>query len=231
MRAAVAILACLASAAVAAPPAPPPSAVKVTVGELARVEITPDAAGGVGWASGAADADLFVDELASRAGKTRLLLQAKRAGTYRVVLWTKGETDSVFVEVVATGAGPTPDPGPKPGPTPEPTPSPDRRDVSYRMVFIEETSTAAAGRGALFTDKPLDARMKEKGHSFRIVDKDVTGADGKPPKDLAPLLDLAAKKTYPQLFLVDKEGKLPSLQFDAPTDAAALIKLLTANGG
>lgn len=122
MRAAVGILACLASAAlaVAAPPSPPTSAVKVTVGELARVEITPDKAGSVGWASGAADADLFVDELSTKAEKVRLLVQAKRAGTYRIVLWTKGETSSTFVEVVAGSGDDQKQDDTKPPPTPKP---------------------------------------------------------------------------------------------------------------
>ena len=69
----------------AAPPKPAAEKVTVSVGELSRVEVTPDAAGVVGWASGAGDADMFVDELAPRGGKTRLLVQAKKAGTYRVM--------------------------------------------------------------------------------------------------------------------------------------------------
>lgn len=127
------------------------------------------------------------------------------------------------------GAGPAP-PGPGPKPTPDPV-DPARKDVSYRVVFVEETSAAAGGRGAMFTNRALDARMRERGHSYRIVDKDVTDKDGGVPADLADLLKLASQKAYPQVFLVDKAGKLKTLQFDAPADAAALTQLLSANGG
>jgi hypothetical protein len=175
--------------AVAAPPAAPPK-VSVTVGELARVEITPDAAGPVGWASGAADADLFADELAPRAGKTRLLIQAKRAGTYRVVLWSKGETDSTFVEVVATGGGADPvkpdpiKPDPvKPDPVkPDPVkPQPTAGKVC--VVVVEESSLRTPAQADVMADPAFRKWLADGGHKWAVVDKDdpQSGAAGYAP--------------------------------------------------
>lgn len=146
----------------------------------------------------------------------------KKPGTYHVPFFQDGEKPLV-VEVRTSESEVTP--------TPPPDVEPSRKDMSYRVVFIEETSEAANGRGAMLTDKVLAARMKEKGHTFRTVDKDVKDAFGNVPADLKPLLEAAAKKKYPQVFFVDKANKLPTFQFDVPENAADLLKLLAANGG
>jgi hypothetical protein len=72
--------------------------------------------------------------------------------------------------------------------------------------------------------------VKDKGHRWRIVDKDVTGADGQPPADIKKYLDAAKGKAMPQLFLVDEKGKA-RYAGDLPTKAAELLKLLEAWGG
>ena len=154
-------------AATAAPPKPAAEKVTVSVGELSRVEVTPDAAGVVGWASGAGDADLFVDELAPRGGKTRLLVQAKRAGTYRVILWTKGETDSTYVEIVAGGSPPVTDPG-KPDTKPDPKPEPAA--VFYFAVVGPSGPVAPSTAAAL--KLPAWDELRKAGHVVNYIPVD-----------------------------------------------------------
>ena len=157
MRVQAAILAILFPfLATAAPPKPAAEKVTVAVGELTRVEVVADAAGVVGWASGAAESDLFVDELAPRGGKTRLLIQAKRAGTYRLVLWSKGETDSTFVEVVA-GAGAAPVDPVKPDPV-KPT------TVYYFAVVGAEGPVSPAVAAVM--KLPAWDELRKLGHCF-----------------------------------------------------------------
>lgn len=153
----------------AAPPKPAAEKVTVSVGELSRVEVTPDAAGVVGWASGAGDADLFVDELAPRGGKTRLLVQAKKAGTYRVILWTKGETDSTFVEIVAGGGSPpVTDPG-KPDPKPDPV-KPEPATVFYFAVIGPSGPVAPSTAAAL--KLPAWDELRKAGHVVNYIPVD-----------------------------------------------------------
>jgi hypothetical protein len=196
----------------AAPPVAPPK-VSVTVGELARVEITPDAAGPVGWASGAADADLFADELAPRAGKTRLLIQAKRAGTYRVVLWSKGETDSTFVEVVATGGGADPV---KPDPVkPDPVKPPVAGKVC--VVVVEESSLRTPAQADVMADPAFRKWLADGGHQWAVVDKDdpQSGAAGYAP--------YVAATGLPTVILIDATAATaskPLSVFKLPATAA-----------
>jgi len=120
---------------------------------------------------------------------------------------------------------------PDPKPDPKPDPQPPVWDAAPLIVLVvEETAEAAATRGAFFTDKDLSARMKEKNHKFRIVDKDVVGPDGKPPEDLKRFLDAAKNKKLPQLFLVDGKGKT-RFQGDCPDKASELIDRLKKVGG
>jgi hypothetical protein len=143
-------------------------------------------------------------------------------GKYDVLVrLVKGEdVTELTYTVEITGGAP---PGPKPEPTPDPVI--DRKNVSYKVVFVEETSEAAAGRGAMFTSKTLDDRMKAKKHTWRIVDKDNQGPD------VQAYIKLAAEKKFPQIFLIDQDGKLPFVQLGAPTKAADLIALLEKYGG
>ena len=119
---------------------------------------------------------------------------------------------------------------PKPDPKPDPTPEPDNSPAKLFVVVIEETGEAVAGRGAFFTDATLAARFKDKGHRFRVVDKDVIGADGKPPADVKRFLDAAKSKPYPSVFLVDEKGKT-RVQTKVPETPADMIELLKKYGG
>jgi len=122
---------------------------------------------------------------------------------------------------------PEPQPPPKPDPKPDPNPTEPAKLI---VLVIEETAEAAATRGALFTNTDLAKRMTEKGHRWRVVDKDVVGPDGKTPADLVRFMALAAGRTMPQVFLVDPAGKV-RVHTDLPTKASALIELLKNHGG
>ena len=143
-----------------------------------------------------------------------------------VPIGLKGEAD-VVRRTLDVGAGNGPQPPPGPGPQPEP----DRWEPSPLIVLIiEETANAAATRGAFFADKDLAARMKDKNHKWRVVDKDVVGPDGQPPEDLTRFLDVAKNKKLPQLFLVDPKGKT-RFQGDCPNKASDLLDAMKKVGG
>lgn len=129
--------------------------------------------------------------------------------------------------VVTFGQQPQPPPGPGPGPDPEPTPN---TPTKFKIVIIEETDEAVAGRGAFLASTTLAAYMREKGHSWRVVDQDVTDVNGKQPADIAPYMQLAKGKKLPQVFLVDDAGKL-RFQGDCTMKADAMITLLKQWGG
>lgn len=83
----------------------------------------------------------------------------------------------------------------------------------------------------MLTDRDLAAYMKQKGHRWRVADKDVVGPDGLPPRDLVPYLALAKGKDYPQLFIVSDKGKLLYRGDLAPGATAADIKALMQKVG
>lgn len=156
---------------------------------------------------------------------------AGEPGDYEIVvrLVSKSGDDFDIEEytkiITLGGVQPNPGPGPNPNPGPTPTPEPDRKGVAYKIIWVEETDDTAAGRGAIWTNKALAARVKDKGHSLRIVDKDNTAPD------VQEAIGLAKGKSFPQVFLQDKAGKLKLLQFDAPPTATKLLELLDKWGG
>jgi hypothetical protein len=119
--------------------------------------------------------------------------------------------------VAVGGRGVTPPPGPV-------TPT------AFTVVVVEETGQAAGARGAMLQDAALAKRFKEKGHRWRVVDKDVVGPDGKPPADVKPFLDAAGGKALPQLFLVAPDGSI-RYKADAPRTPAAMLEVITKYGG
>lgn len=133
----------------------------------------------------------------------------------------KGEL-SEFVVCTFDGSKGAPAPGPTPAPV---TPS------KLFVVIVEETSEAVGARGAMFSDAELAARMKAKGHAWRVVDKDVVGPDGKPPADVARFLKASAGKGLPQIFLVDADGVGRYAGDWGTKTAADLLALLTQWGG
>lgn len=123
---------------------------------------------------------------------------------------------------------PTPNP-PNPNP-PNPTPPVPVTPQKLFVVIIEETADAVANRGAMLADKDLNARMKDKGHKWRIADKDVVDSEGKPPADLVRFLEASKGKNLPQLFLVDEKGKTLK-QLDLPKTASGLLEEIKKVGG
>jgi hypothetical protein len=119
---------------------------------------------------------------------------------------------------------PDPDPDPKPDPTPT-TPT------KLYVVMVDETAEkATALRGKFLFDPQLASRMNEKGHLWRVVDKDVVGADGKPPADVKRFLDQAAKAPYPTYYLVDTDGRVRG-SGPVPQKAADLLEAIKRVGG
>lgn len=134
---------------------------------------------------------------------------------------------SEFVTLTFNG-GTSPFPPGPPGPTPTPIVTP----AKLRIVIVEETADATAGRGAMFADLKLSARMKERGHSWRVVDQNVTGPDRKtPPADVVEFLDASKGKALPQIYLVDEAGTTRYKGDWGKKTAAELILLLSQWGG
>lgn len=163
------------------------------------------------------------------------MAQVQEAGQYGVVFWTVGEKKGVVCLIGDRGdVKPVPDDGEvKPKPDPKPKPEPDVLPVSPTklvVVIIEESEDQVAERGRYFLDKKLSARMKEKGHKFRVVDKDAVDASGSPPADVKRFLDKAKGSSYPQYYLVDEAGNVRA-EGNAPKDPAALLAEITKVGG
>lgn len=132
---------------------------------------------------------------------------------------------------VPPGPGPQPNPNP-PDPTPNPKPAPAPPGKRF-IVIVEETGDAVPARGLILANGELAARIADKGHKFRVVDKDNKTATGNTPADLKPYLEEAAGKTRPRLYIVAPDGTVCWFG-DCPqgTDAGAqILKLLTAAGG
>jgi hypothetical protein len=205
-----------------------PAKVLTAPGGRAVVEIQLDKDKLAAWRSAFADEDCFVDELRSLQKDTlRLIILPTKAGVYRIVLWDGPKVeDSAVLVIDATGGKPVPPPDPQP----EPTPDPPVKDRKLFVVLIEESADAVAGRGAMLSDKALSDRFKEKGHKWRVADKDVVGPSGQPPADLKRFLDAAKGKPLPQLFLVDEAGVILK-QLNAPKTAADLLAEMRKVGG
>lgn len=152
-------------------------------------------------------------------------------GTYKLkcravrVKDSKASVETVRVTVViGKGVPPKPDPDIKPTPDPVPVVG------SIWILVIEETSMASDSRGRFFSNAALAARLKAKSHKYRVVDKDVVGPDGRPPRDLAPWLEKAKAKTLPALWLINSAGDV-LFEGDMVRTPQDLIKILDKIGG
>jgi len=131
---------------------------------------------------------------------------------------------------VPPGPGPQPNPNPQPGPGPNPAPVPAGKRF---IVIVEETGESVAARGLILANGELAARITDKGHKFRVVDKDNKTATGNIPADIKPYIAEATGKTRPRLYIVAPDGTV-CWYGDCPqgNDAGAqILKLLTAAGG
>jgi hypothetical protein len=206
-----------------------PAKVLMSPNGRAVVEIQLEKDKPAAWRSAFADEDCFVDELRPLQPNTiRLIVLPSKAGIYRVILWDGVKVeDSVVLVIDATGGKPVP-------PTPDPVnpvdPVDPIKDQKLFVVLIEESAEAVGSRGAMLADKTLNDRFKEKGHKWRVADKDVVGPDGKPPADLKRFLELSKDKPLAQLFLVDEKGKIIK-QMNAPKSAADMLAEIKKVGG
>jgi hypothetical protein len=197
------------------------------------------------WLPGTEGLEVFT--AAPGVDQSQCAVKAAAAGTYR--LWCTAvlndRTATGLVTVTITGGTPTP-PTPTP-PTPTPTPPtptpptptpPDPKppepkppaDAGPLWAVVIETPLGSANRGQMFTDPTLTAYAKIKGHRFRVVDKNVVGADGKPPPDLAPYLKMAEGAALPQLYLVTERGRV-LYRGTLPETPDALLGLIKKVGG
>jgi hypothetical protein len=155
-------------------------------------------------------------------GKLVYTIEPLSNGRVELLVIPSGGTQAdVIRRTLDVGSGQGPQPPPNPQPNPEPSPSPV---ALWGFVVIEETGDAVAMRGAMLSDSTLAATIKSKGYHWRIVDKDVVGADGKPPADVLPCLNAAQGKTLPQVFLIDTKGNIATQA--ALSNAAGLVELL-----
>lgn len=174
--------------------------------------------------------NVFPSELLANPKVT--VVSACKAGTYRLMCYTgneHGPSDPTTTLVVVVDPVPPVPPTPVP-PDPGPTPPGPVTPSALFVVVVEETAQAAATRGAFFTDPALSARLKDKGHKPRVVDKDVKNAAGQTPPDVKPYIDRAAGKTLPVMYLVDPTGKV-RYEGVVPKTSAEFISLLESVGG
>lgn len=128
-------------------------------------------------------------------------------------------------------------PGPSPVDPPAPTPPgpvdppkpPTPKEAPLWVVVVEESAKRTPQQAAMLASPALAARLKAKGHHFRIVDKDAKAPDGS-QADYAAFVQRAAGKDLPQLFLVTTDG---DVRFEGrlPEPEAALIDTLGKAGG
>lgn len=196
-----------------------PAKIAVKQGELARVEVAvPE--GGLSYASTATDEELFVDELVSKTGKLRLVIQGKKDGTYYVA-FVNGK-DIAFTQIVVGGGQPQPLP---PGPNPEPVPSPFSGKL--KAYIITESADKNINYSRIFADKRVVDYWTQ--HQFLtpvIADPDVKDAvTNAVPIKLKPYLD-RAKGLKDQMYLVDASKGTVLYEGNAPADADALLKIV-----
>lgn len=151
-------------------------------------------------------------------GKVRVRALVCQEGVVQVVA-------EIIVQVVDVLPTPPNPPNPQP---PDPTPVTPQK---LFVVIIEETEEAVAKRGAMLSDAALLARMKEKGHKFRVVDRNVVDANGNPPADIKRFLEASKNKKLPQLFLVNEKGETVKTAELVENTAAELLDLLKKSGG
>jgi hypothetical protein len=126
-------------------------------------------------------------------------------------------------------------PGPEPKPEPEPPkPEPIPAAVAF-VVVCEQTETPAVG-----IDMPsirlsgatgeIAAACKAAGITWKCVDADVVGSDGKPPPQLVPFLNEAKGRTLPWIVgstRPDSSGKADIVFSRAcPADVPGVLALL-----
>jgi hypothetical protein len=180
--------------------------------------------------------DAFPSEDLKDSRRFLLDVYGKPAGRYGFAAIASSKTGEqvradfvVVIGNVPPGPAPVPPVPPGPGPKPDPTPDPIAAGKLY-VVIIEETRNAVITRGVWFADRQLKAAMDSKGHKWRVVDQNVTNAEGQTPADVKRFIEDAKTKTLPMLYLVNENGKTV-FSGAAPVDVSRLLELLTKFGG
>lgn len=238
------LLALSAGLGMAAPP-DVPAALKVKPGQLVRVSVKADP-DKLGTAKTFTDSEAFWGELVGPKGTRQFVFQAPAieydaAGKpippartqYVVSWWTAGDLEGVSTTITvdyipAPAPVPVP-PAPTPTPPVPPTPAPVVAGKRF-IVIVEETGDAVPARGVMLANAALAARIKDKGHLWRCVDKDNKTASGNAPADLAPYIDRAKATKVPRLFIVAETGDVV-FEGDPPADPAKFLDVLTKAGG
>ena len=159
-------------------------------------------------------------------------------GRHQMWAWTaKGgvpsEISVCWIIIGEVPPEPSPDP---PNPNPKPLPVKDRK---LFICVVEETADATAQRGAWFSDAALAERIRAKGHTFRIVDKDAKvvkpiSDDKDEGRKLSAYTKRAIANKLPYVMIVEQEGVGPRQiihEGPLPENPAAAIRLLEKLGG
>ena len=148
----------------------------------------------------------------------------------RVVTWTPDGFQQETYQLRIRFQSPEPIPPPPPPVPPEPPEPPTPEVKTLWLVVVEETADAKEDRAAWLTYAPLVDYFKAKKHRFRVIDKDVKGPDGQPPRELQPYIAAAQVGPLPFLFLVNESGDV-LYRGGLPSTPADLLSLVKKVGG
>jgi hypothetical protein len=151
--------------AAALPAAPPeaPARLKAEPGEIVEVAVKVPAGAEIGYRLVGGKA-LFRELRTETPGERVFWFNAKTAGTYSVVWWTKGETASTETAVEVGPLKPDPKPDPQPDP-PKPDPKPVKVDSVF-VVVVEDATAPRTVETARALNDPWWVGLKPR-HDFR----------------------------------------------------------------
>lgn len=166
--------------------------------------------------------------------KMSFLAFSQTPGTYEVCFMVNGGAgepplETARTKVIVTGAIPLPPIPPGP-PVPPVPPAPVVKQKLY-FVCVEETSEATARRTAFMLDPALRSHFANKGHAYRLVEKDVRDGAGNVPADVKTYLAEASGKPLPHLIVVPQTGGRSLYSGPVPETPAKLIELSERIGG
>lgn len=118
----------------------------------------------------------------------------------------------------------TAQPDPAPDPNPKPNPAPDPPATGRWFILVYESLTDGPRLAPLLNSRQLVERLKQRGDAWLPFDRDICGRNCKPPRDLAPYVDLAAGR-HPFLIVVAATGDI-LYSGACPATPDALLQLL-----
>lgn len=120
----------------------------------------------------------------------------------------------------------TPIAGPEPSPDPNPQPDPQPLPQKLTVVVIEESTARTAEQAAIITSKELRDELAKRGHTIRVLDKDVTDGWGQQP-DAEKTWAAVAAGREPYVLLVDPATGKAVRGFRLPATVDALLAELS----